>query len=655
MCGIAGIWNVQMPRPAAAVDAMLDSMKHRGPDGRGTLEYTGGAAGMVRLALVDLSQRGQQPIWSADRRVAILFNGEVYNFRTERERLEKSGYRFHTTTDTEVVLNLYLEHGLEFHEHLRGMYALAIFDWRKARPGGLPELLLVRGPLGIKHLYLAHPDGDPRRVVFSSELRAMLASGLVRPTIHTESLVNYLAHGFVLQPDTMISGVRILEPGTLERYSPGEAVVSKRFWRVPPYEPRKETLDESADRLRATLEESVRLHALADAPIGAFLSGGVDSTGIVGMMRKHVADLRTYTIKFAELAGQDEADLAAVAAKTFDCRHTVVEVTSAEVADVLPRFAGEMDQPSNDGLNTWLVSRVAARDVKGVLSGLGGDEWFAGYPVTRRMSRYATTPGGRALAIAGSMAQHVYPWIPRSHLRNRMHNLATRRHALATWVQSRTVFHKALADKMTRSPAGGPTQEEKLADLLARDRDDWTRETPVGVSCLLDTRVYMIHQLLRDSDATSMAHSLELRVPLVDLELAAFSRSCADEYKLRPDGGQNNSYEGSGAKRVLIHALRDLLPGSILDRPKKGFVLPFEHWMRRDAAGLVEDTCGEASLRRRGLIDPDLVSPLRTEAADGVPGVLFPKLWTLMLLELWCRAVLDVDRKSAIESRAVSV
>jgi asparagine synthase (glutamine-hydrolysing) len=240
-------------------------------------------------------------------------------------------------------------------------------------------------------------------------------------------------------------------------------------------------------------------------------------------------------------------------------------------------------------------------------------------------------------------------------VRNRVQNLASRRHALATWAQSHTVFHRTLAERLVGFSPGGLSHEDKLAALLARDEDDWTRETPVGVSCLLDTRVYMTHQLLRDSDATSMAHSLELRVPFVDLELAAFSRSCADEFKLRADGGTSDRYGSSGAKRVLIHALRDLLPASIVNRPKKGFSLPYEHWMRSDLAPLMEDTCGDASVRRRGLVDPSLVAELRAQAAAGVPGVLYPRLWTLMILELWCRAVLDVNRKRAAKNLTVGV
>jgi asparagine synthase (glutamine-hydrolysing) len=648
------MWNVTADRPRARVGAMLDAVRHRGPDGRGTLEYPGGSAGMVRLALVDLSDRGQQPIWSADRRTAILFNGEMYNFREERARLEKLGHKFQTATDTEVLLNLYLEHGLAFHEHVRGMYTLAIFDWRKTRPDGMPELVLARGPLGIKPLYVAHPDGDPQWVIFSSEVRAILASGLVEPRLDADAVSDYLALGFVLQPGTLISGVRMLEPGTLEQYSPGAPVLHKRYWHVPAYEPRQETLDDAAARLRATVEESVRLHAWADAPIGAFLSGGVDSTAIVSLMRKHVSELRTYTVRFPEFPGQDEDVFAAEVARSLGCIHTSVEVTSREVAELMPRIAGDLDQPSNDGLNTWLVSRAAARDVKGVLSGVGGDEWFAGYRVTRRMARYATMRFAGVQAAAATVANWSCPWIPQGRFRSRLENLATRRHALATWLQSHTVFHPRLARQMAGLDRGLQTLEQKAAAVIAPDCDDWRRETPVGLACLLDARLYMIHQLLRDSDATSMAHSLELRVPLVDLELVSFSRSCADEYKLTPGGGSGDLYGRSGAKRVLIHALKDLLPPTIGERPKRGFSLPYVEWMQGKLAPLVEDVCSDANVKRRGLIDPGVVSEVRIRAAAGDHGFAYPKLWTLMMFELWCRAVLDVDRNQAVERFAAS-
>ncbi|HTU27233.1 MAG TPA: asparagine synthase (glutamine-hydrolyzing) [Pirellulales bacterium] len=640
MCGIAGIWNVAAERPAATVGTMLDSMAHRGPDGRGTLEFSGGAAGMVRLALVDLSPRGQQPLWSADRRVAILFNGEIYNFRELRARLEKDGYAFQTTTDTEVILNLYLAEGRKFVDRLRGMYALAIFDWRQSSPGGLPCLLLARGPLGIKHLYIAELGSGKNGIAFSSEIRALLAAGVVPRTLDREALAEYLAHGFVLQPRTIIAGVRTLEPGTIEWYEPGKPTLRQRFWRVPPYEPRVETLEQAAERLRAELDESVALHAMADAPVGAFLSGGIDSTGVVGLMRRHSSLLRTYTLEFPDVPGQDEAALAADAARRFDCVHTTVQVTSREVAEILPRFACELDQPSIDGLNTWLVSRAAAHDVKAVLSGLGGDEWFAGYPVTRRMMRYGRTLGGRMQMMAGRLAESIACLVPEGHLRRRVDNLATRRSLLTTWIQGHTAFSGRWARRLL-GLADGPSQEDRFAFALDSVSPEWKSESPVGLSCLLDAQIYMRNQLLRDSDATSMAHSLELRVPLVDLQIVDFSRTCDDRFKLRGDGGASGQYETSGAKAVLIRAMADVLPPEIANRPKRGFSLPHRHWMKKDLAPLVEATCHPSVVARRNLFDPQYVELVWREYQAGGSDVLFPRLWSLMIWELWCRGVLD--------------
>ena len=648
MCGIAGLWSVPPGEsPEHAVENMLTAMRHRGPDGRGSLAYRGGAAGMVRLSLVDLSARGQQPIWSPDRRVAILFNGEIYNFREERARLVKNGYPFQSTTDTEVILALYQELGMTFVERLRGMYAVALFDWRETNPGENPTLILVRGPLGIKPLYVSEPWGAERGIIFASEIKSLLASGCVPREVDREGLANYLGGGFLMQPRTIISGVRMLEAGTWERFVPGRPVERHRYWSFPPQEARAETLDESADRLRHVLDESVRLHALADAPVGAFLSGGVDSTGIVALMREHISDLRTFTLRFPEFPRHDEAQEATEAAGEFGCRHTIVDVTGREVAQWLPQFAGDLDQPSTDGLNTWLISRSAARDVKAVLSGVGGDEWFAGYPVTRRMARYHATWQGRMQGAIAAVAQHARLVAPGHWLRWKLNNVAARKSSLTTWMHSHSVFPsddvRALEGRNGFAPRLG--EFEAALDHLSAD---WRRETPVGLSCLLDFWVYMQSQLLRDADATSMAHSLELRVPFVDLEIANFSRTCTDDFKLSRDGGLNSQYQYSGAKRVLIHALRDVLPPSLVTRPKRGFALPLESWLKGPLFPLLEATTNPDVVAARGLVDPKMVEPFYRRRAEHLPGVRYPLLWSLCMLELWCQAVLDV--KPAIES-----
>ncbi|HEV3416247.1 MAG TPA: asparagine synthase (glutamine-hydrolyzing) [Pirellulales bacterium] len=648
MCGIAGIWNLKSGDDAeAAVGAMLDAMQHRGPDGRGTLAFDGGAAGMVRLALVDLSDRGQQPLWSADRRVAIIFNGEIYNFRSERERLEKAGFRFRTTTDTEVILNLYLERGIEFVDRLRGMFALAIFDWRESSVGGTPVMLLARGPLGIKPLYVAAPKDSPNGVIFASEVRGLLASGLVPRSVDPRGLAEYLARGFVIQPQTIIAGVRMLDCGTLERYAPGKPVERRQFWRIPAYEPRQETLDQAAERLRGVLEESVALHAFADAPVGAFLSGGVDSSGIVGMMREHIPDLRTYTLRFPDLAKADESDFAIATAKALSCRNTVVEVRGSEMVDLLPEHIRAMDQPSIDGLNTWLISRSAARDVKAVLSGVGGDEWFAGYPVTRRMAYYATHPIGRLQAMAGKLASRLESRLLEGRIRQRAHNLSTRRSPIATWLHAHHVFRYDQSRRMAGLSCDVKGDTAPVESYLSTISADFRRESPIGLACLLDFGVYMGNQLLRDSDVMSMAHSLELRTPLVDVEVAKFSRTCLDEFKLRFDGGFDNRYTQSGAKRVLIQAMRDVLPADIATRPKRGFALPLVHWLRTDLMPMVVDACDPATIARRGLIDPAVVAPLM-QTSESVAENVYPRLWSLTLFELWCRNVLDAPIAAAM-------
>ncbi len=641
MCGIAGIWNLRDSQKAeGAVAAMLDAMRHRGPDGRGLLNFAGGAAGMVRLALVDLSERGQQPLWSTDRRVAIIFNGEVYNFRAERERLERQGVTFRTTTDTEVILNLYLERGIDFVDRLRGMYALAIFDWRETSPAAAPVMVLARGPLGIKPLYVATASDDTNAVVFASEIRGLLASGLVQRRVDQRGLADYLAHGFVVQPRTIISGVRMLDCGTLERYLPGRPVERRQFWRIPEYEPRTETLDQAAQRLRAVLDESVALHAFADAPVGAFLSGGVDSSGIVGLMRKHIPDLRTYTLRFPDFPQADESDYATATARAFDCRNTVVDVSGSEMTRLLPEHVRAMDQPSTDGLNTWLISRAAARDVKAVLSGLGGDEWFAGYPVVRRMAYYSAHPLGRLQSVAGKAAAVMDGWLPEGKLRGRMHNLAARRSMLSAWWHSHSVFRPDQARRMTGSTIDASEDVSQLESYLAADSSDVRGESPVGLACLLDACIYMGNQLLRDSDVMSMAHSLELRTPLVDVEIVGFSRTCLDEFKLRTDGRGDGRYEQSGAKRVLIQSIRDLLPADINRRPKRGFALPLVQWLNGDLRSMLLETCAPHTIAGRGLIDPDVVAPL-LKSRESIARNPYPRLWSLMVFEMWCRSTLD--------------
>jgi len=641
MCGIAGIFGESPDSSRSRVEAMLDTMAHRGPDGRGVMEFAGGAAGMVRLALVDLSPQGQQPLWSADGRAAILFNGEAYNFRQERSRLEGQGHRFRTQTDAEVVLALYLERGLDFFERLRGMYALALFDWRESGAASPPTVVLGRDPFGMKPLYLWESPGGRR--VFGSEIKGMLASGLVEPEVDRLGLASYLTRGFVVQPRTIIRDVRMLEAGTWLRWGADGRTASGRFWELPTDGVQPGSLDEHAERLAAAIEESVALHAFADARVGAFLSGGVDSTGLVGLMARHVGRLRTFTLTFPDLPFGDEAGEAARCAGEFGCDHTTVEVSGRDVAGSIERFSSDLDQPSTDGLNTWLISRAAGPEVKGVLSGLGGDEWFAGYPVTRRMARMDHQAWGKLVRRIAGLASRGVPLWGGGPVTARVAALQAKRSQVAQWLEAHSVF---------RCPPlpGAPgcwnvlDQEAEVVSILDSTSDSWRRWNSVELSAALDAKVYMGCQLLRDSDAASMAHSLEMRVPFIDIEVVKVAMACPSEHKLALDGGSGTEYALSGSKAVLIRALREVVSDEVLTRPKRGFVLPYMAWARSSLAEVMRETTNPTTLRRRGLVDPERVRSLLGQWGPWHRHA-YPHLWSLMILELWCRTVLDRGRQ----------
>jgi asparagine synthase (glutamine-hydrolysing) len=377
--------------------------------------------------------------------------------------------------------------------------------------------------------------------------------------------------------------------------------------------------------------------------VGVFLSGGIDSTVIASMMRKRIRNLKSYTLRLPDSPYGDESCEAIAIAKHLECENTVVEVRGDDLADLLPRFVRDLDQPSNDGLNTWLISRAAARDVRGVLSGLGGDEWFAGYPSSARLARMNGGLMSSAARAAGEAA-HALEQVFGRRIPRRFLDAAARREPLARWAQSHNVF----ADAATRSMVGPAlvqgTQTDWFAETLDGYVGDWRGESSIGLASMLDVAVYMRCQLLRDSDATSMAASLELRVPFVDLEVAAFSRTCRNEYKLSPNVGTELSYRQSGAKRVLIEAVRDLLPPGLEQREKRGFVVPLEHWMSTSLRGVVDEACSADAIKKRGLLDHDAFAlALRHEDRARVHN----NRWTLAVLELWLREVLDAAPQRA--------
>ena len=336
----------------------------------------------------------------------------------------------------------------------------------------------------------------------------------------------------------------------------------------------------------------------------------------------------------------DESADATKTASRLDCEHHIVDFTGADARTLFPTFADEIDQPSIDGFNTWIISRAAAQNVKGVLSGLGGDEWFSGYPVVGRMLRAESTAAGRLRRAIAWVAHAVRKGIAPGRLLSRLDAAAAYRSRTALWCHPHTIFESSEASGLTEMPpthASQTVRTTRFRRVLRFAADmEWSHESPIGAACLLDHFVFMMCRLLRDSDAASMASSLELRLPFVDVRIAEFSRSCRDDYKLT-----SKSAKQGRAKLVLQKALSDLLPAEVFNRPKRGFNLPNAHWMKNELSSLVRDVCDPAVVRRRGWLNPVAVQETFSRRSADIDSTPYPQLWSFMLLEMWGRAVFD--------------
>jgi asparagine synthase (glutamine-hydrolysing) len=595
---------------------MTEALAHRGRDGcgtellRGVDGSAGGEFGHRRLAILDLSAAGLQPMTDGDatgHRLLITFNGEIYNFRALRAELEGAGIRFRSGSDTEVLLAGWRTWGPAFLPKLRGMYAFAMWD-RERRIG-----IVARDPFGIKPLYVA---ATRDALWFASEVRA-LAGVAGPPRISPDAVGAYLAYGSVPEPLTILEGVRAFPPGAWAEISlhDGRVRVSDPRPFARPLEPagaRDAAPAEVGALVRDALRDSVAHHLVSDVPVAAFLSGGIDSSAVVALAAESAAGrLDTFTVTFSE-AAFDESAVAARVAKRFGTRHHDVPLSAVDLLDALPGAFAAMDQPSMDGLNTFVVSRAVARGgFKVVLSGLGGDELFAGYPSFRRAQMLAPVWGEHLRPVVRRLAAAVADHGP-GRLRKATSLLGARSAAHAAYEVSRTLFSRE-AVRALAGPAAVPEPPPPPPGLTLLQEVSWYELTG-----------YMRNTLLRDSDVFSMASHLELRVPFLDREVARAALAVPDRAKL-----------GARSKPALIAALGDLLPREVWDRPKQGFTLPFQTWMRGALRGEVAAALGSAArLRRVGLTEP-AVRDIWRSFAEGRGGVSWGRPWALYTLVRW--------------------
>jgi len=634
MCGICGVvGGAELESTQAIVQQMMAQMHHRGPDNEGIFVDRSVALGMRRLSIIDLDG-GSQPVFNEDESVVVVFNGEIYNFRDLRRTLECRRHIFRTESDTEVIVHAYEEWGEDCVDHIEGMFAFAVAETSKSTRKGNPRVLLARDRLGIKPLYYALVDGA---LVFSSEVRSLLASGQVEPRLSQSALRSYLLFGSVGEPMTLVEGVRSLPPGhriVMSAATHHSHIRPEPYWDFaesaqPPLETKKPERGDATTFLRSLLEESIDSHMVADVPIGIFLSSGIDSTSLVSLAAQKGGPVHTLTVVFEEQEFS-EAEVARRTAQRFGTIHQEICVSGTDVLTRLTEAVGALDQPSMDGINSYFVSWAARQSgLKVALSGLGGDEMFGGY------STFRSTPGAKsAAALArhlpfsswlGSTAEKVSTLISKKDAHRKM---------AALWHDPDFLPHPYFYTRLLFTPA----QVHGLmcgngngaAEPSAEPWDDWLVQTAksseqlddfTAVSCL-ESRSYMVNTLLRDTDSMSMANSLEVRVPFLDHPIV--------EYVTRLPG----SIKTNGRpKSFLVEAMKDLLPSEVTSQPKRTFTLPWEHWLRGPLKKEMEAEFIAIAPSLRQCLDERAIGRVWKSFLQGKTS--WSRVWSLFVLNRW--------------------
>ena len=649
MCGICGIWG--STDNERDVRSMMVAMTHRGPDDHGCYQNGELALGMTRLAIIDPSADAHQPMSNRAGTIWMVYNGEVYNFKTERALLEAHNYSFSSSSDTEVVLSMYEHYGDGFLLRLRGMFALAIYDKRKGP--GRERLLLARDYFGIKPLLYTRQG---KRLIFASELKALLAVEDAPREIDPVALRLLLRYGYIPQPRTILRGVNMLPPSHYLVIERGRETL-RRFWTLHLDERRglrHKPYDEIVDEVAEVLRESVKLHLVSDVPLGAFLSGGIDSSLLTAMMAQLLNHpIKTFSVGFgAEGAGLDETDTARAVAAMLGTEHTTFVLDGEKVRDRIRHIASGLDQPSVDGVNSYFVSLAASKAVKVAISGLGGDEFFAGYSwFIQMLVKHRNDQSWNTLA------RYLLAWIANRRVfdsfmsTNGGNFLSTARNnwGFVNEYQkfTATIFDPSETNRLLLPEIRKHACTSHSAETDQKNFDELPNGSTIERVSGLSVRGYMSNQLLRDVDAVSMAHSLEIRVPFVDRVVADTALSLPDYAKLNDAAELNNlrshSYRKSGIKRILMDIGRPLLPEGFDLLPKRGFQLPLATWIRGPLEDVLHETLSETRIRSRQLFDPQEVVAVKQRflADSSTTARSWGKPWLLTMIELWCQEVLD--------------
>jgi asparagine synthase (glutamine-hydrolysing) len=627
MCGIAGFVEDSHPAEGstpARLDAefslvhrMCEVIRHRGPDDEGIHVEAGVGIGMRRLSIIDLAG-GRQPIHNETSTIWIVFNGEIYNYRELRADLEARGHIFTTSSDTETIVHAYEEWGEAAFGRLRGMFGIALWD----RPRR--TLLLARDRAGIKPLHYVERGG---RLYFASEIKSLLAAGAVERRLNLPALDHYLAFLYTPRDASIFEGVRKLPPGHYLKWRNGRIELGQ-YWEIGAAEPFVGSEQEAAEALRQVLADAVRSHMISDVPLGAFLSGGIDSSAVVGLMAQASSrPVQTFSIGFDE-PQFDELEHARAVARHFGTDHHEF-VVRPDGLSILDSLVSHFDEPFADSsaIPTWYVSEIARRHVTVVLSGDGGDELFGGYDrylPHPRVAQFDRLHVPRLRALAGL----VWPHLPHgARGKNFLRHVA--KHDHARYVDSVAMFqsderHALYAPEVRKALAAD-------AEVAFEARFGRFDALPLQSRMMrLDFETYLPEDVLTKVDRMSMAHSIESRVPLLDNEVIDFAATLPARFKIA----------GGRRKHILKEAIRTLLPPGILDRPKQGFGVPLGVWFRGGLTDLFSEVLRSPRARQRGYFEPAFTERLIREHLAGTRDHSM-RLWQLLMFELWHRQYLD--------------
>ncbi|MCC2547932.1 asparagine synthase (glutamine-hydrolyzing) [Hymenobacter sp. BT175] len=628
MCGITGVFAFTDAGRAslANLHSSTDAIVSRGPDSQGHFVYDHCGLGFRRLAILDLTADGNQPMTDESGRYTIVFNGEIFNFKELRQRLIKKGHRFHSQTDTEVILHLYIAEGRGFLKKLNGFFGLAIYDKEE------DSLFIARDRMGEKPL-LVYRDED--KLFFASEMKSLLALGVPRKLDYA-ALSHYLQLNYIPGPATIFKGVKKLLPGHY-LYVKGGKVVRKRWYKIP-YDPKKTaknklTYEEQQKKLVELLDDATARRLVADVPLGAFLSGGIDSSVIVALASRHTDHLNTFSIGYRDEPFFDETKYAKLVAERYKTNHTVFSLTNQDLYDHIFDVLDYIDEPFADSsaLAVYILSKRTREKVTVALSGDGADEMFAGY--NKHMGEFQVRRGGfKAEAVTGlNLLWDVLPKSRNSFIGNKVRQFQRFSRGMlsgpkdrywdwASFVSEKDARRLLSAD--SRRKIGKKAAEKRRKDVLANLHADGD----LNEVLLTDMNLVLPYDMLTKVDLMSMANSLEVRPPFLDPNVVNFAFSIPVESKI----------DANMKKKIVQDAFRPMLPEELYKRPKHGFEVPLLKWFRNELRPLItDDLLSDGFIEAQGIFDVEAIRALKTQLFSNNPGDIHARIWALIVFQHW--------------------